>query len=163
MNDNKKMNSFESSNEEIDNTISLLSKAKRLMDQYIIKSLEEHNVKGIVPSHGDIIVSLLNHESLTMSELAKKIDKDPSTVTTLVKKLNKLDYVTLYKDDIDKRATRVRLTEQGRELEAVFLDISKTINELLYNDISEQNKESFRNTLVKVTDNFMKSLESKVE
>ena len=143
----------------IDNTMALISKSKGLMDQYIKKLLEDHNVKGIVPSHGSIIISLLRYESLTMSELAKKIDKDPSTVTTLVKKLNKLEYVTFYKDDVDKRATRVRLTDEGKALERALVDISKTLNDLLYFEIDEQDKEVFRNTLVKVIDNFTNRLE----
>lgn len=159
MNDKKSMNSYKATKEGIDNTISLMSKAKGLTDQYIIKLLKDHNVKGIVPSHGGIIVSLLRYESLTMSELAKKIDKDPSTVTTLVKKLNKLEYVTFYKDDVDKRATRVSLTDEGRALETVFLDISKKLHDLLYYDISEQDKAIFRKTLDKVIDNFMNRLE----
>ena len=76
--DKKLMNRCKGLNKGMDNTMSLISKSKGLMDQYVKKMLEDHNVKGIVPSHGDIIVSLLRYESLTMSELAKKIDKDPS-------------------------------------------------------------------------------------
>lgn len=137
-----------------DNTLHLIGKIKVLMNQFIISELEKQGIIGIVPSHGDILISLLQNESLTMSELAAKIEKDPSTITTLVKKLNNLGYTQVLKDTIDKRANRVSLTAKGRAIETIFINISEKIYYKQYLNINEKEKDIFRNVLQKMIKNF---------
>lgn len=137
-----------------DNTLYLIGQIKGLMSQFIISELEKQGIEGIVPSHGSIIVSLLHNESLTMRELAKKIGKDPSTVTTLVKKLNHFGYIDLTRDSVDKRVTRVSLTNEGKKLEEVLTKISEKIYDRQYQNISDKEKEIFREVLKKMIENF---------
>jgi len=137
-----------------DNTIHLIGKVKFLMDQFIITELNKQGIDGIVPSHGDIIISLLDNETLTMSELSDKIQKDPSTVTTLVKKLNDFGYTQVLKDSTDKRTNRVSLTAKGKALESIFINISEKIYDKQYQNINEKEKENFRDVLKKMIENF---------
>lgn len=62
-------------NIKFDNTINLISRIKELADIIIVSELEKLGEKGIAPSHGDIIVALIKHEELTMTEIAKKINR----------------------------------------------------------------------------------------
>ncbi|MFT5873467.1 MAG: DNA-binding MarR family transcriptional regulator [Clostridium sp.] len=84
---------------EMDNTIHLIAKVNALASDMILSELKKNGIIGIVTSHGDIIVSLLRNESLRMSELSEKIGKDASTVTSLIKKLNKLGYTYSVQDE----------------------------------------------------------------
>ena len=59
-----------------------------------------------------------------MSEIAKEIKKEKSTVTTLVGKLEKFGYISLKKSDEDSRSTIVSLTEKGNQLVPMFSEIS---------------------------------------
>ncbi|MCT4688848.1 MarR family winged helix-turn-helix transcriptional regulator [Vallitalea sp.] len=137
-----------------DNTLYLIGKVRVLINQFIISELKKKGINGIVPSHGNIILSLLENNSLTMSELADKIGKDPSTITTLVKKLNDFGYTQMIKDEEDKRVNRVSLTSKGKELEEAFIIISEQIHNKQYNNISDDEKEIFRQVLKKMIDNF---------
>ncbi|GMQ64090.1 MULTISPECIES: MarR family winged helix-turn-helix transcriptional regulator [Vallitalea] len=137
-----------------DNTLYLIGKVRVLINQFIISELKKKGINGIVPSHGNIILSLLKNKSLTMSELADKIGKDPSTITTLVKKLNDFGYTQMIKDEEDKRVNRVSLTSKGKELEEAFIIISEEIHNKQYNNISDNEKEVFRQVLNKMIDNF---------
>jgi len=137
-----------------DNTLYLIGKVRVLINQFIISELKKKGINGIVPSHGNIILSLLKNKSLTMSELADKIGKDPSTITTLVKKLNDFGYTQMIKDEEDKRVNRVSLTSKGKELEEAFIIISEEIHNKQYNNISDDEKEVFRQVLNKMIDNF---------
>lgn len=137
-----------------DNTVHLIGRLKRLMDEYIIYELESYGIEGIVPSHGDIIVSLIYEEFISMSELATKINKDPSTVTTLVKKLNKLGYIKITKDLNDKRSNLVSLTQKGKNLENTFIEISEKLYKLQYQNISEEEIKIFRRILLKLIQNY---------
>jgi DNA-binding MarR family transcriptional regulator len=138
---------------ELDNAASQISKAKELINQYIIKELAKRGVKGIVTSHGEIILSLLRQECLSMSELASLINKDPSTVTSLVKKLIRYGYVTLTKCDADKRAVRASLTESGKALEPVFMQISDDLRIAMYKGIDEERKQIFKQVLNQIRQN----------
>lgn len=137
-----------------DNTMYLIGRARIQLHEYITKELEEQGVYGIVPSHGDIIIALLKHESLAMCELAYRINRDPSTVTTLVKKLNLLGYTEVYKDAGDKRTNRVSLTGKGRELEAIIMEISEKLYRQQYKHISEHDIVIFRQVLQQIIQNF---------
>lgn len=138
---------------ELDNAASQISKCKELINQYIITALEEHGVVGIVTSHGEIILSLMRRDCLTMSELAALIRKDPSTVTTLVKKLHTFGYVTLTKCDNDKRSVRASLTDKGKALESAFMQISDDLRMQMYKGIDEDDKQVFKQVLQEIMQN----------
>lgn len=103
--------------------------------------MEEHGIKGIVTSHGDILHALNRKPKMTMAEIAAKIGRDKSTVTALVDKLVRLGYVTKERDTFDTRIVYVTLTGKGHELKPVFEEISKDILEVFYTGISETEKE----------------------
>ena len=138
---------------ELDNTASRISKTRELVNQYIVTSLQKHGVVGIVTSHGEIILALLQRECLTMSELAALIHKDPSTVTTLVKKLHTFGYVTLTKCDNDKRSVRASLTDKGKALESAFRQISDDLRMQMYKGVGEDDKQVFKQVLHEIMQN----------
>ena len=138
---------------ELDNAASKISKCKELINQYIITALEEHGVVGIVTSHVEIILSLMRRDCLTMSELAALIRKDPSTVTTLVKKLHTFGYVTLTKCDNDKRSVRVSLTDKGKALESAFMQISNDLRMQMYKGVNADDKQVFKQVLHEIMQN----------
>lgn len=140
----------------MDNTINLIGKVNALANEMILRELKDNGIAGIVPSHGDIIASLLKNESLRMSELAEKIGKDASTVTALIKKLNKLGYTCILQDEKDKRITMVSLTSQGKALEGVFKMVSEKLFDIQYENIKQEEIEVFRKTLNQMIINFSK-------
>jgi len=134
--------------------ISLISKIREKVNRRIISEMAEHGIDGIVTSHGDIIYALINKPSMTMAEIAAKIDRDKSTVTALVDKLVRLGYVAKRRDTEDTRIIYVTLTDKGHELEPVFDDISREILEVFYFGISEKEKEELFQILNKIYNNF---------
>ncbi len=138
----------------MDNTVSLIGKAGKLTSLFIQRKLQEMGMEGIVPSHGDIIVALIKKESITMKEIAKMIDRDPSTVTTLVKKLVKLGYLQTSRDVVDKRAVAVSLTEMGKKVKDEVIEISEEMFEIQYRNISDEEVQTFRAVLQKIISNF---------
>ncbi len=137
-----------------DNTINLISRIRELSGSVIVSELEKAGIKGVVPSHGDIIVALIKHRELTMTEIAEGINKDRSTVTTLVKKLNKLGFTDTKKNELDQRSSLVFLTPKGRELEKGFEEISEKLYSIQYEGITDEEREVFRRVLIKMHENF---------
>ena len=137
-----------------DNTINLISRIRELANNVIVTELEKLGVKGVVPSHGDIIVTLIKHRELTMTEIAEKINRDRSTVTTLVKKLNTIGFTATKKNERDQRSNFVFLTPKGRELEKGFKEVSERLYSIQFEGVSEEEREVFRSVLLKVYNNF---------
>jgi DNA-binding MarR family transcriptional regulator len=133
--------------------ISLISKIRDSANQLILQELERHGIKGIVPSHGDILVILFSRDSVPMSELASLINKKKNTVTTLVDKLFKLGYVVKVNDPGDSRITLVCLTQKRRSLQTAFSRVSDVLLDKVYAGISEKEKGAVIKILLKIKNN----------
>lgn len=119
----------------------IFSHASRLREsgnRFILAELEKVGLSDIAPSHGDILVRLLACEACNMSELAKQVHRTKSTVTALVKKLERNGYVLRIPDPEDSRGVLVRLTDKGRALEPAFEAISNGLQRLITDRLSEE-------------------------
>lgn len=136
-----------------EHVISLISNIREKANKLILYELNRCGVSGIVPSHGDIIVALLQNRKLTMKEIAERIDKDKSTVTALVDKLIKMGYVEKQRSLQDNRVVFVSLTEEGLALKPQFEAVSSRLLSVVYHGISEEEKEVLINILTKMKNN----------
>jgi DNA-binding MarR family transcriptional regulator len=142
-----------------DNTINLIGRIKELASITIVSEMERLGMEGIVTSHGDIIATLMEYEALTMTEIAEKIHRDRSTVTTLVKKLNAIGVTETKKNEQDQRSNLVFLTTKGKELKEGFKEISEKLYDIQFKGVSDEEKEIFRHVLMKMYKNFMEQVE----
>ncbi len=89
-----------------------------------------------------------------MAEIADKIGRDKSTITALVDKLVKLEYVAKEKDTKDTRVVYVTLTSKGEALKPVFEAISAKVLGVFYLHVSETEKKELTRILNKIYMNF---------
>jgi len=99
-------------------------------------------LEGMDVSHGDILWQLYARGPRTMSELARAIGRDKSTVTTLVGKMEKRGLVRRIRDSIDARVITVELTPKGESFRIPFQRISDEIMEILWRDFSPGERET---------------------
>ena len=138
----------------IDNTFTLISRIDGEIRRFITEELEKASISNIVPSHGSIIIELMNRGDMPMNELARRIDRTPQTVTCLVKKLVKEGYVKTEKAAEDSRMTVAALTEPGERLAAVLCRISEKIYEIQYRKIPKAEVCTLREALKQMYVNF---------
>lgn len=129
------------------NAISMISRIRDQVNKRIVQELEQQGVNGIVPSHGDILIFLYREEALSIKMLAERVHRTQPTVTVLVNKLEKLGFVERSKSAEDSRVTMIRLTEQGRRLEPIFVQISEQIKEMVYGGLTEEQAEQLEDLL----------------
>lgn len=135
--------------------IYFISKTKKKMSEFIERKLKEKNLNDLVPSYGNILTVLYdNGGRLNMKEIGALLGKDKSTITALINKLIKLDYVIKEKSKTDKRVTYIVLTKKAREIEDKFNEISKSVNQTAYKDFTDEEKEIFLRLLKKLNTNF---------
>ncbi|OKP66967.1 MarR family transcriptional regulator [Paenibacillus helianthi] len=123
------------------NALSLISKIRSEAHKLIASELEKRGIEDIVPSHGDVLVHLYQQDGLSIKELALKVHLTQPTVTVLVNKLERLEYVCRVKSGEDSRITFVKLTDKGISLQQAFREISDTLNEALYGGLNPAQQE----------------------
>jgi len=130
------------------NAIALIARIRDHVNKRIVQELEQHDVTGIVPSHGDILMFLYREDSLSIKMLAERVHRTQPTVTVLVNKLEKLGYVERSKSAEDSRVTLIRLTEQGRQLKPIFEQVSETIQDMVYGGMTDEQAEQLESLLI---------------
>lgn len=135
------------------NAIALISRIREEANKFIILKLQENEIKGLVPSHGDILAVLYKYKTCTMKELAQKIHRTKATLTVLVDKLIALNFIEKEKSLKDNRITYIKLTEKGLSLQPVFEKISYELNEKIYKKFTSQESEALEALLEKLYKN----------
>ncbi|MFA9464475.1 MAG: MarR family winged helix-turn-helix transcriptional regulator [Velocimicrobium sp.] len=133
--------------------ISLISKIREKANKRIVNEMEANGIGSIVTSHGDILYALFANKQMTMAEIAEKIGKDKSTVTALIDKLVKLEYVTKERNSQDTRVIFVSLTSKGIQLQPIFESISTKILDVFFLGISNKEQVELIQILSKIYKN----------
>ena len=129
---------------------------------YLDEQLKKHGLTGLTASHGFILYLLsqnIDKETgellpMTMKGISRKIDKDKSTATVLIRKLEKLGYVSRSKKDQDTRFFYVSLTEKSLSLVNELKKISSELSQKFYIGFSDEEKKTVFSLLKKIQSNF---------
>lgn len=133
-------------------TLSLMAKILDTGNRFIMDQLEQNGAGGLVPSHGDILALLYAEDNLPMTVIAQKIHKTKATVTVLIDKLEKMNFVKRENSPSDSRYTYICLTEKGKAFQEVFENISVQLNAMLHKNLTEEEAEFLENLLQKMQD-----------
>lgn len=98
---------------------------------------------GITIPQSFILSYLLNEDGATLKEIGSKSLIDSSSMTVLIDKLEKDGLVERQLDTQDRRAIRVFITDQGRQIAARIVQIGSAFNSHLYDLLGEGNQKEF--------------------
>lgn len=139
----------------VDIAVGLIANIREKSAQFLNEELKKAGVEELNSSHGTILSALYDNDGqMTMNEISKYISRRKSSVTDMVKKLEKLGYIERTHDERDARVINVSLTEKGLEFKKIFLKISKNLLEKIYVGFQDDEKEALVKALIKVKKNF---------
>jgi len=138
----------------INNSISSISCLHTITANFLLDELAKEGLSNIASSHGNILFQLSKVEKLSMQELAKKINRDKSTATVLVRKLIKEKLIAEEINENDKRNKNIYLTEKGKKYNSITAKISTCLLDTFYKGFSDKEKEEFVSYLNRIIDNF---------
>lgn len=122
-------------------------------NSFLTGELARRNLKGIAPSHGDILWALFTHGDLPMKKLAEIINRDKSTITALVNKLIEFGYVERKTHESDLRSNIISLTEKGKAVQKDFRQVSDSLRKKAYQGLTDEEMETLMRLLTRVHDN----------
>lgn len=138
-----------------DNTIAMIGRIREKANEFIVKELVKRGHEGLAPTHGNILATLLFQGEMTKTDIAERIKRERSTVTTLISKLEKLGYIESRTNEEDGRSKIVSLTTKGESVRNDMIEISESLFEQQYIGMNDDEVRQFRHGLKKVYDNFM--------
>lgn len=141
-------------NNDVNSAISLLSHIHTITADFLITKLKDKGFQQFASSHGNILFQLQKNGPMKMGDLAKNINRDKSTTTVLVRKLEQSGLVSTKTDDTDKRSKTIFLTEKGTNYNQATGDISQNLLSTFYRGFSESEKQQFLDFLQRIENNF---------
>lgn len=141
---------------DINSSISLVSHIHAITADFLQEELKAQGFDDFSTSHGNILFQLSVNSQMTMGEIAKKINRDKSTTTVLVRKLKNQGYVDEKQIGSDKRQKMIFLTQKGLQYQKVTSQISKDLLKTFYNGFSDKEKSQFLEFLERIEKNFEK-------
>lgn len=136
-----------------DQIVFLIGRIQYKAGRFLTRELRARGIHGLGVSHAEILGALIFQGPLTMTEIAKTIDKDKSTITALVNKLTRLGYVERQKHGADNRVNHIAVTIQGEALRPAFISIARKLRSLSYRDIPDEDRETLVRLLTKLNEN----------
>jgi len=119
---------------------STIARLRNKINAYLISRLADEGITGLAPSHGAIFITLYHDGPQPMQALSDKINRDKSTMTVLIRKLETLGYVTREADVADGRSSIIHLTEKGFRFRATFEQISNELIDRIWGDTSPKER-----------------------
>ena len=113
----------------------LVSKLSRSIRKIKSEEMAEFGLKG---PHVSCLYYLSQCGGLTASELCERCEEDKAAVSRSLDYLEKNGYVERIPDPEDSRGVKVRLTEKGRALKPAFDAISKGLQAIITDRLSEE-------------------------
>lgn len=147
-------------NMERTDTIVLL--AARLRDKaydFLRGELAERNIADLAPAHGEVIIALARHETLSLKALGAIIDRRKAFTTELVNRLVTLKYVRKVVDPQDHRSRRLTLTRKSLALSDDLKATSDALLERAYRNVLPADRQHLVDTLARVVANFQSESE----
>ncbi len=136
-----------------DQIIFLTGRIQYKAAKFLTREMKAHHIHGLAPSHGEILGAVMFRGPLSMTEIAKIIDKDKSTVTALVNKLIRLGYVEKTRHGTDNRFSLIAATQKGEALRPAFVSIAKKLRALSYKGLTDDERETLVRLLEKLNEN----------
>ncbi|XDD51171.1 MarR family winged helix-turn-helix transcriptional regulator [Leptospira sp. WS92.C1] len=133
--------------------IYMISRIRDEFHRHLNSELKEKGLGALSTTHADILFALVKKKRAQMQEIAKMINRDKSTLTALVDKLENLGFVERIRDPGDQRIVHLGLTSKAFTIRPILLGISRSLVNNLYKGFTEEEKKELVRLLEKLYNN----------
>lgn len=120
--------------------------------------LEEYDLK---PGQVGTLMTLSKKGGLSQRQVAKAIGVTPPSITVSLQKMEKQGYIMRKPDEKDQRIIRIEITDKGRECVVLVEKVVKQVDDILFEDMSAEEKMLFRRLLLQMNENLLKGQDGK--
>lgn len=124
-----------------------ISQIYRKGRSFINKGLLEHDM-----GYGQMLflIQLYKQDGISQEDLTKKLSIDKGTTARSIKKLEQEGFVVRSKDEHDKRAYKIYLTDKSKEKQEAVCNALQEWETTLTENITEEERDTLINILKKI-------------
>ncbi|MCG8326903.1 MAG: MarR family transcriptional regulator [Chitinophagales bacterium] len=130
----------------------LISVTERLLSKLLQESLHQNNL-NLTVEQWRILFYLWQSDGINQQELAKRANKEKSTMTRQIDVLEKKGFIFRQNALQDKRNKLLFLTEEGKKIEGKALSIAQSITESAEEGINEKELAVFKKVISQIIKN----------
>lgn len=134
----------------------LISKIKQIQGRVFEKMLIEHGISEFNGAQGRILFVLWEKDDIPIKELSQKTGLAKTTLTGMLDRLEGAGHIQRVFDPADRRAVKIRLTDNARNMREKYEAVSEEMNKVFYEGFSENEILDFENRLGKILENLIK-------
>lgn len=136
--------------------IDQISKIREAANLLIERELHLRGIEGIVPAHGLVFAFLFQQNGpVPIVSLVKNSGRAKSTVTGMVKTLERYGYIYKEASPEDGRSFHIALTKKGWAVKSDFEEISDMLIQKVYGDMPGEDQEHLVNLLSQIEQNMI--------
>lgn len=106
-------------------------------------------------SQASVLFMLHQQDSMSQKELAAKLNITAPSITSMIQKMERDQYITREPDRHDQRVMRLTLTEKGRSCIQAVKDVADRMEDIMLQGMSLEEKLLFRRLLIQTGENLM--------
>ena len=132
----------------------LMAKIRQVGERLFERMLNDEGIE-INSAQGRVMFALWQKDGVPINELAQKTQLKKSTLTSMIDRLETMDYIKRQRSDKDRRIILIYRTEKDRNMENNYIEVSQKITKLYYKSFSEEEINLFENSLAKILKNLV--------
>jgi len=140
----------------------LIAKIHQLSQRIFARILRDANLTELNPAQGRIMFVLWRMDNISIHELSKRTLLSKSTLTSMLDRLEQAGFIKRVSSKKDRREILIQLTEKNKLLQEKYVDVSKNMTKIYYNDFTVEEMNNFENKLQKILDNLIEYNKKKV-
>ena len=106
-------------------------------------------------SQASVLFMLHQQDSMSQKELAAKLNITAPSITSMIQKMERDQYITREPDRHDQRVMRLTLTEKGKSCIQAVKDVADRMEDIMLQGMSLEEKLLFRRLLIQTGENLM--------
>ncbi len=127
----------------------LVGRTSRIIRKILNNELSRNGF-NLTGEQFDILVELWNRDGQNQQQLAEKLYKDKSTMTRLIKNVEKLTLIRRVKNIKDERQRLVYLTGSGKKMVKQILSLTRRVIEKALNGVSASELNACKDVLKEI-------------
>jgi len=134
----------------------LISQIKQVSGRIFEKLLDRAGVDAFNGAQGRILYILWQQDGIPIAELSKKTGLAKNTLTSMLDRMEQSGLLRRGYDPADRRQIRISLTEQAQALRSEYDAVSRSMSEIFYAGLKDEEILTFETTLRRILENLNK-------
>jgi DNA-binding MarR family transcriptional regulator len=135
----------------------LVAKVHQVGGRVFARLLREEGSFPINPAQGRILFALWKAGRMGMTSLARETALEPSTLTSMLDRLEDAGLLRRLPSEDDRRVIMVERTNADRALEERYKKVSDRMTQLFYGSLGEAERKAFEAALARILDNLLEA------